>query len=86
VYQIELKPSARKDLDRLTGDAWQRVREKLLGLRDDPRPPGCTKLTGSQNVWRVRVGDWRVIYDIDDAARLVTILRVNHRRDVYRSR
>ena len=86
MYQIELKSSARKDLDRLTGDAWQRVREKLLALRDDPRPPGCTKLTGSQNVWRLRVGDWRVIYEIDDAARLVTILRVKHRRDVYRSR
>jgi mRNA interferase RelE/StbE len=85
VYQIDLNPSARKDLDRLPSDVWQRVREKLYALRDDPRPLGCTKLAGGESGWRIRVGDWRVLYDIDDAARRVTILRVRHRRDVYRS-
>lgn len=85
MYRVELKPSARKDLDRLTGDAWERIKEKLLALRDDPRPPGCTKLAGNEGAWRVRVGDWRVIYDIDDASRVVTVLRVKHRRDGYRN-
>jgi mRNA interferase RelE/StbE len=85
VYRLELRPSAAKDLDRLTGEAAQRVFERVRALRDDPRPAGCVKLAGDESAWRIRIGDWRVIYDIDDAARLITILRVKHRRDVYRN-
>lgn len=83
MYKLELKPSAAKDLDRLQGDTWQRVKAALLALRDDPRPAGCTKLRGGEG-WRIRVGDWRAIYDIDDAGQVVLILRVKHRQDVYR--
>ena len=56
----------------------------MQGLATDPRPPGCRKLTGSKNDWRVRVGDYRVIYEIGDAAREGRVNRVRHRREVYR--
>lgn len=83
MYRLELRPSAARDLDRLRGETWERVKAALLELREDPRPAGCVKLTGGGG-WRVRVGDWRAIYDIDDGAQVVTVLRVKHRRDVYR--
>jgi mRNA interferase RelE/StbE len=77
-----LKPRAEKDLDRLRGETWERVRNALLALRQDPRPRGCIKLrTGA---WRIRIGDYRATYDIDDTERTVTVLRVRHRRDIYR--
>jgi len=82
VYQLEVKPRAAKDLDRLRGDTWGRVRDTLLALRENPRPHGYTKLEGGG--YRIRVGDYRIIYDINDAARTVTLLRVKHRKDVYR--
>ena len=54
-----------------------------LALADDPRPAGCKKLKGYKDLWRVRAGDWRVVYIIDDVATLVTITQVAHRREVY---
>jgi mRNA interferase RelE/StbE len=83
MYRLELKPSAARDLDRVQGAIWQRIRSALLALRDEPRPPGCIKLSGVES-WRIRVGDRRVIHDIDDANQLITVLRVKHRRDAYR--
>jgi mRNA interferase RelE/StbE len=83
VYRLELRPSAAKDLDRLRGEPWERIKAALSALRTDPRPAGCVKLAGAGS-WRVRVGDWRMIYDIDDGAQVVTILRVKQRKDVYR--
>ncbi len=83
MYRLKLKPSAEKDLDRLRGETWQRVKNALVALRNEPRPAGCIKLAGDEG-WRIRVGDWRAIYDIDDAAQVVTVLRVKHRKDVYR--
>ncbi|MCI0339616.1 MAG: type II toxin-antitoxin system RelE/ParE family toxin [Planctomycetales bacterium] len=57
--------------------------QKLLGLADNPRPPGTQKLsTGDQ--YRVRQGDWRIVYELDDGARTVTVVKIGHRRDVYR--
>jgi mRNA interferase RelE/StbE len=83
VYKLRLKPSAEKDLERLRGETWQRVRDALSELRNSPRPAGCAKLTDSPS-WRIRIGDWRAVYDVDDAAQVVTILRIKHRKDVYR--
>ena len=62
---------------------FTRIDRKILALADDPRPPGCRKLKGYKDQWRVRVGDWRMVYIIDDAARLVSIMRIAHRREVY---
>jgi mRNA interferase RelE/StbE len=83
MYRLELKPSATKDLDRVQGTTWQRIKSALLALRNEPRPAGCIKLSGAES-WRIRVTDWRVIYDIDDTKQLITVLRVKHRRDAYR--
>lgn len=84
MYTLLIKPSAERDLRRLPGSIFQRINEKILALRDDPRPVGSRKLTGELEGWRVRVGDYRIIYQIDDKAQTVTIVRVKHRRDVYR--
>ena len=62
----------------------ERIHHKILGLQDDPRPQGSRKLSGNLEGWRIRVGDYRVLYQIDDDAATVTIVRVKHRRDVYR--
>lgn len=85
VYRLRLTSSARKDLDRLRGGTWERVRDALLALREEARPKGCRKLHGGSDTYRIRVGDYRAVYDVDDDAEQVTILRVRHRRDAYRS-
>jgi len=82
-YSLEIKQSAQKELDSLDDAVFKRVDRKILALADNPRPPGCKKLRGYRDQWRIRVGDWRIVYFIDDAARLVTITRVAHRREVY---
>jgi mRNA interferase RelE/StbE len=82
-YRLDIKPSAEKELDRLDTVIFDRVDAKVVLLADNPRPIGSKKLKGYRDVWRMRVGDWRIVYSIDDRARIVTILRVGHRRDVY---
>jgi mRNA interferase RelE/StbE len=82
-YAVELKPSARKELESLPDSMLGRVVRKLESLADDPKPAGCKKLKGYKDQWRVRIGDWRVIYIVDDKARLVSVTRIAHRREVY---
>jgi mRNA interferase RelE/StbE len=82
-YSLEIKQSAQKELDALDDAVFARIDKKILALADNPRPPGCRKLRGYKDQWRVRVGDWRVVYLIDDGARHVTITHVAHRREVY---
>jgi len=82
-YSIEIKPSARKELEALPDDILTRVLQRMETLRTAPRPAGCKKLKGYKDQWRLRVGDWRVVYIIDDPAKLVSITRVAHRREVY---
>ena len=82
-YSLEIKQSAQKELDAVDDSVFRRIDRKILALADNPRPPGCKKLRGYKDQWRVRVGDWRVVYLIDDEAKLVTITRVAHRREVY---
>ena len=82
-YRVELKPSARKELTRLPAQLIERIVPRLENLSFDPRPPGCKKLKGGDNEWRIRVGDYRVVYMIDDANRLVEVTRIRHRSEVY---
>ena len=82
-YSLEIKHSAQRELDSLDDSVFKRIDRKILALADNPRPPGCNKLRGYKDQWRIRVGDWRVVYLIDDEAKLVTITRVAHRREVY---
>jgi mRNA interferase RelE/StbE len=82
-YSVEVKASARKELEALPDNVLARVLQKMDSLRLALRPAGCKKQKGYKDQWRVRVGDWRVVYIIDDAAKLISITRIAHRREVY---
>ena len=82
-YTVQVKPSAQRELEALPDDVLPRVLRKMEILRDSPRPAGCKKLKGYKDHWRVRVGAWRVVYIIDDTAKLISITRIAHRREVY---
>jgi mRNA interferase RelE/StbE len=82
-YSLEIKRSAQKELDALEDGLFARIDRKILALADDPRVAGCKKLRGYRDQWRVRIGDWRIVYIIDDVAKVVTITRIAHRREAY---
>lgn len=84
MYRVLLERAAEKDLARLSIAIHDRVVAVIQGLAANPRPSGCRKLAGGNNDWRVRVGDYRVIYEIADVIRIVRVNRVRHRREVYR--
>ena len=67
----------------LAANAIERIQPKIRELANDPRPPGCKKLRGAKNLWRIRVGDYRVVYTVDDIAKTVDVTRIAHRREVY---
>jgi mRNA interferase RelE/StbE len=81
-YSLFILRHAQKELAQLTGSPYERIREAIRSLADDPRPHGCLKLAGREG-WRIKVGDYRVIYEIDDTNASITILHIGHRRDVY---
>jgi mRNA interferase RelE/StbE len=82
-YTVLILRRAQKELAQLSLESYARVRDATRALAQDPRPHGCLKLTAREG-WRVRVGDYRVVYEIDDQQRTVTVLHVGHRREVYR--
>jgi mRNA interferase RelE/StbE len=82
-YAVILRRSAEKELDRLTTKLRQRIASKLLELENNPRPHGVQKLQGHDG-YRIRVGDYRVLYLIDDKEETIEVLAVGHRREVYR--
>lgn len=82
-YRVELETSARRELLGLPPDIQQRVADILDDLSRNPRPPGAKKLTGRSG-YRVRTGDYRVLYTIHDKLKAVQIYRIGHRREVYR--
>jgi mRNA interferase RelE/StbE len=82
-YTVLILRRAQKELAQLPLESYVRVREAIRALAQDQRPRGCLKLTAREG-WRVRVGDYRVVYEIDDQQRTVTVLHVGHRREVYR--
>lgn len=85
MYEIEIKRAAEKDMRRLPKGMFRRIRDSILALRDQPRPDGVRKLAGGgMEGCRIRIGDYRVVYQIDDAKNRITIIRVRHRREVYR--
>ncbi|MBM3133991.1 MAG: type II toxin-antitoxin system RelE/ParE family toxin [Chloroflexi bacterium] len=84
MYQLNLDGRAQKDLDRLHGKTLRRVLEALTARRENPRPPGCLKLRGAEDAYRLRVGDYRVLYSVDDGAQTIMVWRVRHRREAYR--
>jgi mRNA interferase RelE/StbE len=82
-YSLHILRGAQKELARLPAGAYERTRDAIRALAQNPRPPGCLKMRG-RDAWRIRVGNYRVIYEIDDRQRTVTVFHVGHRRDVYR--
>ncbi len=82
-YSVRIKRSAEKEMDRLPARTFQRIAQAILKLERDPRPKGAKRLRGVQD-YRLRVGAYRVLYCIDDDDRVVDVIAVGHRRDVYR--
>lgn len=82
-YRVAILRRAQKELGALPDPAYARVRDAIRALGEEPRPAGCQKLTAREG-WRIRIGNYRIVYDIDDAAQIVTVLHIGHRRDVYR--
>lgn len=82
---LSIKPSAAKELQAISDKATlTRLIDKIKSLATQPRPPGSEKLAGRTNLYRVRQGNYRVIYSVDDQERVVDVIKVDHRRDVYR--
>lgn len=82
-YDLLVKKSAERELRALPKQDLRRVTERLQSLSRHPRPSGCEKLSGHDQ-YRIRQGDYRIVYAIDDAAHVVTIVKIGHRREVYR--
>ena len=82
-YRIEVRPAAARQLRKLDPPTARRIQGAIALLADDPRPPASRPLTG-RPAWRVRVGDYRVIYTIEDDRLVVVVVTLGHRRDVYR--
>jgi mRNA interferase RelE/StbE len=83
-HRIEVAPAALRQLRKLDPPARRRVQAAIELLADLPRPPRATNLAGGDGEWRVRTGDYRIIYEIHDQALLVLVVAVGHRRDIYR--
>jgi len=82
-YKIFIKPSAAKELEVVPRKDRLRIIEKIQSLSSNPRPHGCEKLSGEEK-FRIRQGDYRILYSIQDEAVIVTIVKIGHRREVYR--
>ena len=82
-YRIEIKKSAAKELKKIQGRDQERIIERIQGLAQDPRPPGSKKLSGEEK-YRIRQGDYRILYQIFDDTVLVVVVKIGLRRDVYK--
>lgn len=83
-YTIITPKAVQKQLDALPDDVYNRIAEKIEQLAEDPRPDGAVKMKGSDNEYRIRIGDYRVRYEIDDKELIILLLQCKHRKDVYR--
>jgi mRNA interferase RelE/StbE len=83
MYNVNITSRAERDLKRLDRPTKNRVVKSVLELASNPRPAGCLKVKSEEGVWRIRAGDWRIGYTVDDAASEVTIIRIAHRSEFY---
>jgi mRNA interferase RelE/StbE len=84
-YRIEFKPSVQRDFRPIPKDIVSRIWEKIEALAEEPLPRGVVKISDSENLYRIRMGNYRIIYSIDHEARIVLIQNIRHRREAYRS-
>jgi mRNA interferase RelE/StbE len=84
-YELAFRKSVAKDLRELPKADVKRILQRIRSLADDPRPPGCEKLSGQER-YRLRQGVYRIVYEIDDIVLIVLVVRIAHRRDVYRTK
>jgi len=84
LYDVRLTPQAQKDLDAYAGKQLLRFEQVIMGLYDEPRPHNSKKLSGGGSRWRIRIGDYRILYEIDDSRMIVKVYRIAHRKEVYR--
>ncbi|MGB9178976.1 MAG: type II toxin-antitoxin system RelE/ParE family toxin [Pyrinomonadaceae bacterium] len=83
MYNVTITSRAERELRRLDRTIKNRIATAILTLSSNPRPAGCLKVKSVEGVWRIRVGDWRIGYEIDDALQEVTIIRIGHRSEFY---
>jgi mRNA interferase RelE/StbE len=84
MYHVNLAPKAQREFRKLTPEIQRRLDPAIQALRQNPRPPDCVKLSGKESLWRIRVGDYRVVYQIQDERLLVLVIKLGHRREIYR--
>ena len=85
-YRLAIKPGAAKELEAVDGKAdRQRLVRRIQALAEDPRPAGCEKLSGQIDLYRIRCGHWRVVYEIDHGVVFVTVVKIGHRKNIYRT-
>jgi mRNA interferase RelE/StbE len=84
VYKVELRRSVQKSLEKIQTQERLKIIAALLELEQNPRPRGIEKIKGVE-LWRIREGDYRIVFSIDDSEKTITIVRIGHRRDIYRS-
>ena len=82
-YRVDIRPAARRELEKLRQPMFTRMSGAIAALSVNPRPRGCTKLVDTDSDYRVRVGDYRVLYEVFDKERLVLVYRIRHRSKVY---
>ena len=83
-YSVIIKKTAQKQILKLPKSYFEKVRKTILSLETIPRPHGCIKLTGSENIYRIRVGNYRIVYSIEDKLLTIFIFDVDDRKDVYK--
>ena len=83
-YRVVLTPAAELQFAKLSYQAREMIAAALMALATNPRPPGCVKLAGAEDLWRIRVRQYRVIYQIHDNQLIVTVVKIGDRKDVYR--
>jgi mRNA interferase RelE/StbE len=86
MYKVTIKKSAAKAIAQLPKSINNRLIPKIKQLGEEPRPPGAKKLQGAEDLWRIRVGSYRVIYSIQDMIMIVDVIQVAHRKDIYRKK
>ncbi|MGH9746097.1 MAG: type II toxin-antitoxin system RelE family toxin [Candidatus Acidiferrales bacterium] len=83
MYALLILPRAEREISKIHWTDFEKLKAAIAALAEDPRPVNCRKLKGRE-AWRIRVGSYRVLYEIDDTTRVVTVVGIGHRRDVYR--